>query len=79
VPRWPEVRFSHGAAAALYGAAAGVVYGGTAALHKALTTVAAHVPGVVLTQLAYQAGSLAASLPLQPVALGQGSGTGPTL
>lgn len=45
---------------------------GTAALLKALTTVAEHGPGVVLTQLAYQAGSLAASLPPQPVALGSG-------
>jgi hypothetical protein len=76
-----RLRFRHGAAAALYGAAAGVVYAGTAALLKALTTVAGHGPGavltswqlytvlvaggvgVVLTQLAYQAGPLAASLP----------------
>ncbi|MDQ6945496.1 MAG: DMT family transporter [Actinomycetota bacterium] len=76
-----RVRFVHGGAAALYGAAAGVVYAGTAALLKALTVVASHGlgavltswqlytavaasgAGVVLTQLAYQAGPLAASLP----------------
>ena len=76
-----RVRFAHGGAAALYGAATGVVYAGTAALLKALTTVATHGLsavltswqlytviaagglGVVLTQLAYQAGPLAASLP----------------
>ncbi len=76
-----RVQFSGGAAAAMYGIAAGITYAATAALLKALTrissrgvgavlgswqlyaVVAVGAAGVVLTQLAYQSGPLAASLP----------------
>jgi hypothetical protein len=76
-----RTHFSHGAAAAMYGVAAGIAYAASAALLKALTgvlprgiaalagswqlyaVVVVGGLGVVLTQLAYQCGPLAASLP----------------
>jgi hypothetical protein len=74
-------RGGRGAAAALLGAATGVVFAGTATLIKACTNVLTHGPvalltswqlyallvagatGLLLNQLAFQAGPLAASLP----------------
>jgi hypothetical protein len=76
-----RTHFSHGAAAAVYGVAAGIAYAASAALLKALTgmlprglaalagswqlyaVIAVGGLGAILTQLAYQSGPLAASLP----------------